>query len=159
VLGEVSLRDCSTGLSCPVPPPPPSDWSTPLSARRMRLPCSALVTFCCAAAGKSKTVEIEDIKFHQCVRLTRFENDRTIVFIPPDGEFDLMTYRLQTQARGFLDTERRSLCEVGRFASLPSFVQAALLLAGCVLAGGFGGAGEAAYLGRNRCGAPLTQPH
>ena len=53
-----------------------------------------------AAAGKSKTVEIEDIKFHQCVRLTRFENDRTIVFIPPDGEFDLMTYRLQTQVRG-----------------------------------------------------------
>ena len=24
----------------------------------------------------------------------RFENDRTISFIPPDGAFDLMTYRL-----------------------------------------------------------------
>jgi AP-1 complex subunit mu len=35
---------------------------------------------------KGKAVEMEDIKFHQCVRLARFENDRTISFIPPDGE-------------------------------------------------------------------------
>lgn len=39
-------------------------------------------------------MELEDIKFHQCVRLARFENDRTISFIPPDGNFDLMSYRL-----------------------------------------------------------------
>ena len=26
----------------------------------------------------------------------RFENDRTISFIPPDGEFELMSYRLNT---------------------------------------------------------------
>jgi AP-1 complex subunit mu len=54
------------------------------------------------AAGKSgrgKAVEMEDIKFHQCVRLARFENDRTISFIPPDGEFDLMTYRLNTHVK------------------------------------------------------------
>jgi len=31
--------------------------------------------------------------------LARFENDRTISFIPPDGAFDLMTYRLSTQVR------------------------------------------------------------
>ncbi|KAL6543635.1 hypothetical protein OROGR_010132 [Orobanche gracilis] len=37
------------------------------------------------------------LRFHQCVRLARFENDRTISFIPPDGSFDLMTYRLSTQ--------------------------------------------------------------
>lgn len=41
-------------------------------------------------------VLVQDIKFHQCVRLTRFESDRTISFIPPDGEFELMSYRLQT---------------------------------------------------------------
>ena len=41
-------------------------------------------------SGKNKAVEMEDIKFHQCVRLARFENDRTISFIPPDGAFDLM---------------------------------------------------------------------
>ena len=49
--------------------------------------------------GKGKAVELEDVKFHQCVRLSRFENDRTISFIPPDGEFDLMTYRLQTHVK------------------------------------------------------------
>ena len=54
-------------------------------------------------AGKS--VELEDIKFHQCVRLARFENDRTISFIPPDGEFDLMTYRLDTQVKPLIWVE------------------------------------------------------
>ncbi len=50
----------------------------------------------CISGGKGKAVELEDVKFHQCVRLSRFETDRTISFIPPDGEFDLMTYRLTT---------------------------------------------------------------
>merc|ERR1719178_72340 len=31
--------------------------------------------------AKGKSVEMEDIKFHQCVRLARFEVDRTISFI------------------------------------------------------------------------------
>lgn len=53
--------------------------------------------------SKGKAVEMEDIKFHQCVRLARFENDRTISFIPPDGEFELMSYRLSTQARPCLE--------------------------------------------------------
>jgi AP-1 complex subunit mu len=44
-------------------------------------------------------VELEDVKFHQCVRLSRFENDRTISFIPPDGEFELMCYRLNTHVK------------------------------------------------------------
>lgn len=48
---------------------------------------------------RSKAVELEDVKFHQCVRLSRFENDRTISFIPPDGEFELMSYRLNTQVK------------------------------------------------------------
>jgi AP-1 complex subunit mu len=51
------------------------------------------------AGGKGKAVEMEDIKFHQCVRLSRFETDRTISFIPPDGEFELMSYRLNTQVK------------------------------------------------------------
>ncbi|KAI9104482.1 Mu homology domain-containing protein [Phlyctochytrium arcticum] len=50
-------------------------------------------------AGKGKAVEMEDVKFHQCVRLARFESDRTIAFIPPDGEFELMSYRLNTQVK------------------------------------------------------------
>lgn len=55
--------------------------------------------------SKGKAVELEDIKFHQCVRLSRFENDRTISFIPPDGEFDLMTYRLETQVKPLIWVE------------------------------------------------------
>ncbi|CAK0787979.1 AP-1 complex subunit mu-2 [Coccomyxa viridis] len=54
---------------------------------------------------KNKSVDLEDIKFHQCVRLTRFENDRTISFIPPDGNFDLMTYRLSQNVRPLIWVE------------------------------------------------------
>lgn len=49
--------------------------------------------------GKQKSVDLADIKFHQCVRLSRFQNDRTISFIPPDGEFELMSYRLSTHVK------------------------------------------------------------
>ncbi|CAN0120882.1 unnamed protein product [Ascophyllum nodosum] len=57
------------------------------------------------SSGTKKAVELEDIKFHQCVRLARFENDRTISFIPPDGEFDLMTYRLTTHVKPLIWVE------------------------------------------------------
>lgn len=43
-----------------------------------------------AAAG---SVTLEDCQFHQCVQLGKFDQDRTISFIPPDGEFELMRYR------------------------------------------------------------------
>jgi AP-1 complex subunit mu len=52
-----------------------------------------------STSGKGKTIEMEDVSFHQCVRLSRFETDRTISFVPPDGEFDLMTYRLNTNVK------------------------------------------------------------
>eukprot|EP00164_Ancoracysta_twista_P000575 GFYU01000760.1.p1 GENE.GFYU01000760.1~~GFYU01000760.1.p1 ORF type:complete len:469 (-),score=128.21 GFYU01000760.1:72-1478(-) len=38
-------------------------------------------------------IEIDDCVFHQCVRLGKFDADRTISFVPPDGEFELMRYR------------------------------------------------------------------
>ncbi|KAF9914613.1 AP-1 complex subunit mu-1 [Lobosporangium transversale] len=57
------------------------------------------------APTKGKSIEMEDVKFHQCVRLSKFENDRTISFIPPDGEFDLMTYRLNTQVKPLIWVE------------------------------------------------------
>lgn len=40
--------------------------------------------------GSSDAVELDDCQFHQCVRLHEFDSDRTISFIPPDGEFELM---------------------------------------------------------------------
>jgi len=46
------------------------------------------------APGGRKSVEIEDITFHRCVKLTKFDADRTITFVPPDGEFELMKYRI-----------------------------------------------------------------
>jgi len=41
-----------------------------------------------------KGIAIDDIKFHQCVRLGKFDKERAITFIPPDGVFELMTYRI-----------------------------------------------------------------
>jgi len=43
---------------------------------------------------QDRGIQIDDIKFHQCVRLGRFDRDRSITFIPPDGVFELMTYRI-----------------------------------------------------------------
>lgn len=56
-------------------------------------------------ANSAKAIEMEDVKFHQCVRLSRFENDRTISFIPPDGDFELMSYRLQTSVKPLIWVE------------------------------------------------------
>lgn len=39
------------------------------------------------------------MKFHTCVRLAKFENDRVITFIPPDGDFELMSYRLDLRVK------------------------------------------------------------
>ena len=62
-------------------------------------------------AAHGKAIEMEDVKFHQCVRLSRFENDRTISFIPPDGEFELMSYRLSTPVKPLIWVEAAvSLC-------------------------------------------------
>jgi AP-2 complex subunit mu-1 len=49
-----------------------------------------------AGGGKKKTVgvEIDDCTFHRCVQLSKFDGDRTITFVPPDGEFELMRYRI-----------------------------------------------------------------
>ena len=42
-----------------------------------------------AAAG---SVTLEDCQFHQCVKLGKFDTDRIINFVPPDGEFELMRF-------------------------------------------------------------------
>lgn len=69
----------------------------------MLLPLYLIHQFMIAARGKA--IEMEDVKFHQCVRLSRFENDRTISFIPPDGEFELMSYRLSTPVKPLIWVE------------------------------------------------------
>jgi AP-1 complex subunit mu len=54
---------------------------------------------------RSKLIDLEDIKFHQCVRLNKFESERLITFIPPDGEFELMTYRVDTHVKPLIWVE------------------------------------------------------
>ena len=39
-------------------------------------------------------VELNALTFHQCVRLSEYEEKREVNFIPPDGEFELIKYRL-----------------------------------------------------------------
>uniref|UniRef100_A0A183EHQ1 MHD domain-containing protein n=1 Tax=Gongylonema pulchrum TaxID=637853 RepID=A0A183EHQ1_9BILA len=78
IVGSVKMRVYLTGMP------------------ELRLGLNDKILFESSGRGKNKSVELEDVKFHQCVRLSRFENDRTISFIPPDGEFELMSYRLMT---------------------------------------------------------------
>ncbi len=45
-------------------------------------------------SSRSKnSIAIDDCQFHQCVKLSKFETEHAISFIPPDGEFELMRYR------------------------------------------------------------------
>ncbi|KAG7191613.1 uncharacterized protein KQ657_003008 [Scheffersomyces spartinae] len=38
-------------------------------------------------------VELDDCRFHDCVELQKFHTEKMIEFIPPDGEFQLMSYQ------------------------------------------------------------------
>lgn len=42
------------------------------------------------AASDAADVELDSCQFHQCVKLNKYETDRSISFTPPDGEFELM---------------------------------------------------------------------
>lgn len=44
-------------------------------------------------------ITLDDVKFHRCVNLQEYEAKRNIVFIPPDGEFDLMTYYIKAKVK------------------------------------------------------------
>lgn len=57
--------------------------------------------------GRSKAggIELEDVKLHQCVRLFNFERDRTISFVPPDGQFELMSYRINSVGKPPISVE------------------------------------------------------
>ena len=57
--------------------------------------------------GKDTTnsIEMDDLKFHQCVNKKKYENERIIEFIPPDGEFELMSYRLDMQIKPLISVK------------------------------------------------------
>ena len=41
----------------------------------------------------SHTGILQDVSFHQCVNLGRYNTEKVVSFVPPDGEFELMRYR------------------------------------------------------------------
>ena len=47
-----------------------------------------------ANPNDKNAVVINDIKFDQCVKLSKFDKERAITFTPPDGKFVLMNYRI-----------------------------------------------------------------
>lgn len=59
----------------------------------------------------NNTVEMEDVKFHHCVKLAKFEADRSIMFVPPDGEFELMTYRVNMSVKPlfYIDIQHKNI--------------------------------------------------
>jgi len=40
---------------------------------------------------------LDDVSFHRCVRHSRWEQSKVISFVPPDGSFKLMNYRVKGQ--------------------------------------------------------------
>ena len=52
-----------------------------------------------------KTIEMDDFKFHNCVNMNKFEDERTIEFTPPDGNFILMNYRLNLQLKPLISVD------------------------------------------------------
>ena len=57
--------------------------------------------------GKDTTnsIEMDDLKFHQCVNKKKYDNERIIEFIPPDGEFELMSYRLDMSIKPLISVK------------------------------------------------------
>lgn len=41
----------------------------------------------------SEAVMLDDCNFHESVSLDRFEAERALTLVPPDGEFAVMNYR------------------------------------------------------------------
>lgn len=50
-------------------------------------------------SGMYGSVVLDDCNFHECVHLDEFESSRTIHFIPPEGEFAVMNYRVTADFR------------------------------------------------------------
>lgn len=55
---------------------------------------SAILDDTSRPSGSKSSIAIDDCQFHQCVKLSKFESEHAISFIPPDGEYELMRYRI-----------------------------------------------------------------
>lgn len=45
------------------------------------------------SSSSSNKVVLDDCQFHQCVNLSDYEKNRSVQFVPPDGECELIKYR------------------------------------------------------------------
>jgi AP-4 complex subunit mu-1 len=63
---------------------------------RMRFTLGVVVQI---SGGQYGSVVLDDCNFHECVHLDEFETARTLHFIPPDGEFSVLNYRVTADFR------------------------------------------------------------
>lgn len=68
---------------------------------------------------------IDEVNFHPCVRLTRYERDRVMSFVPPDGKFKLASYSVSTTVSdrltggpvcSYWETRERFSCAASSFS-------------------------------------------
>ncbi len=48
---------------------------------------------------RSKHAGDAQVNMHPCVRLSRYERDRVMSFVPPDGKFKLASYSVNTSGQ------------------------------------------------------------
>ncbi|RYH00557.1 hypothetical protein EON65_49180 [archaeon] len=51
------------------------------------------------SSGVYGSVVLDDVNFHECVHLDEFESSKVLHFLPPDGEFSLLNYRVTADFR------------------------------------------------------------
>ena len=49
--------------------------------------------------GRQSSIALDDASFHHCVRLSNFQQSRQITFVPPDGKFTLMNFRVSNEIK------------------------------------------------------------
>ena len=64
--------------------------------------------------GKAKRVTLDDVTFHSCVQLGKFDAERSICFTPPDGEFVLMRYRSSENVNAPFRVLSQRIKEIGK---------------------------------------------
>jgi len=43
----------------------------------------------------NKPSYLDDVSLHRCVRISRFQREKVVSFVPPDGKFSLMSFRIR----------------------------------------------------------------
>ncbi|CAG8566061.1 9820_t:CDS:10 [Ambispora gerdemannii] len=56
---------------------------------------------------------LDDCSFHPCVRYNKFENERVLSFVPPDGHFKLMSYRVNLPRNQILPINVKPQIHIG----------------------------------------------